>query len=162
MRVREALAVAVAGDEVPGPLLEDAAWRASIGESAQLHIRRTSSMDAVVPKEIEAMRWAMSRALKGEVAGDPLADEWVHRAIAELESDFVSEEHRCVLETVGANGEFLDHLDGRQVAVAHGDAPVVVGHEDGGLHLHLPGADFLQGSLALVQLAHDVGDLGPE
>ncbi len=52
-----------------GPLLEDAAWRASIGESAQLHIRRTSSMDAVVPKEIEAMRWAVSRALKGEVAG---------------------------------------------------------------------------------------------
>lgn len=50
---------------------------------------------------------------------DPICDEWIERSIREIERDFLKEEFQCVLENVGPNGEFLDHLDGRQLNPGH-------------------------------------------
>ncbi len=52
-----------------GPLIEDKDWRESIGEAAQLHIRRACALEVVVPKELDAARAAMASARKAEPAG---------------------------------------------------------------------------------------------
>ena len=49
----------------------------------------------------------------------PLCDEWIAGCIREIERDFLKEEFQCVLETVGPQGEFLDHLDGRLLNPGH-------------------------------------------
>jgi N-acylglucosamine 2-epimerase len=36
---------------------------------------------------------------------------WIDRSIAEIERDFLKPEFEAVLESVGPNGEFLDHFD---------------------------------------------------
>lgn len=55
-----------------------------------------------------------------QVAPDPdrltaLIDGWID----EIERDFMKEEFRAVLETVGPGGEFLDHFGGRTVCPGH-------------------------------------------
>lgn len=55
-----------------------------------------------------------------EVADDPaLCNEWIDRSIDEIERDFMKPEFEAVLETVGPNGEFIDHFDGRMLNPGH-------------------------------------------
>jgi len=50
---------------------------------------------------------------------DPMLDEVIDQNIAAVERDFMKPEFRCVLETVGPNGEFMDNFDGRLVLPGH-------------------------------------------
>ena len=54
-----------------------------------------------------------------EAVDDPICEQWIDRAIAEIESDFLKPEFRCVLESVGPNGEFYDTFDGRLICPGH-------------------------------------------
>ena len=54
-----------------------------------------------------------------DATGDPLAVEWRTRAIEEILSFHVKSDPYRVLETVGPNGEFLDHFEGRCVTPGH-------------------------------------------
>ena len=47
------------------------------------------------------------------------ANEWIDRSIEVIRRDHLCDEHRCVLETVGPNGEFIDHFDGRTLNPGH-------------------------------------------
>lgn len=50
---------------------------------------------------------------------DPLCTETIDTTIAEIERDFLKPEFRCVLETVGPHGEFIDTFDGRMICPGH-------------------------------------------
>lgn len=50
---------------------------------------------------------------------DSSYNEYIDRCIDEIERDFVKPELRAVMETVGPNGEFLDHFDGRTLNPGH-------------------------------------------
>ena len=50
---------------------------------------------------------------------DPICDEQIELWIGEIESDFMRPEVEAVLEVVGANGELLDHFDGRTLNPGH-------------------------------------------
>ena len=45
--------------------------------------------------------------------------EWIDYCIAEIERDFLKPEHRALLETVGPNGEIVDHPEGRTLNPGH-------------------------------------------
>jgi N-acylglucosamine 2-epimerase len=45
--------------------------------------------------------------------------ELITNWIEEIKSDFINEKYRAVMETVGPNGEFLDHFDGRTLNPGH-------------------------------------------
>jgi N-acylglucosamine 2-epimerase len=49
----------------------------------------------------------------------PFLDRVIDENITTVERDFLKPEHRCVLETVGLRGEFLDNFDGRLVTPGH-------------------------------------------
>lgn len=54
-----------------------------------------------------------------KAVADPVCDQVIDRAMAEVERDFMKPEFQCVLETVGPNGEFYDTFDGRMVNPGH-------------------------------------------
>jgi N-acylglucosamine 2-epimerase len=54
-----------------------------------------------------------------KAVNDPLCDQVIDRGIREIERDFLKPEFRCVLETVGSNGEFHDTFDGRLINPGH-------------------------------------------
>jgi N-acylglucosamine 2-epimerase len=54
-----------------------------------------------------------------QASDDPISDEWIQRSIEEIERDFMKPEFEAVLETVGPNGEFIDHFDGRMLNPGH-------------------------------------------
>src|SRR5690606_7580185 len=55
-----------------------------------------------------------------DVAPDPAElDAFIDAQIAEIERDFVKEELRAVMETVGPGGELLDHVQGRMLCPGH-------------------------------------------
>lgn len=54
-----------------------------------------------------------------EVVDDPLCNQTIDSAIATIERDHMHEHFEAVLEVVGANGEFLDHFDGRTINPGH-------------------------------------------
>ena len=54
-----------------------------------------------------------------QVTDDPVCDQTINQAIAEIESDFMHHDLRAVLETVGPNGEFIDTFEGRTVLPGH-------------------------------------------
>lgn len=54
-----------------------------------------------------------------ESIGLPDAERWIDSAIDEIRRDFLKPELECVMETVGPNGEILDHLDGRTLNPGH-------------------------------------------
>ncbi len=54
-----------------------------------------------------------------QASDDPICDEWIERSIEEIERDFMKAEYEAVLETVGPNGEFIDHFDGRMLNPGH-------------------------------------------
>jgi len=49
----------------------------------------------------------------------PDANEWIDRSIETIRGDHFNPGLRCVLETVGPNGEFIDHFDGRTLNPGH-------------------------------------------
>jgi N-acylglucosamine 2-epimerase len=49
----------------------------------------------------------------------PDADDWIDRSIDTIRRYHVKEDIECVMETVGANGELLDHFDGRTLNPGH-------------------------------------------
>lgn len=49
----------------------------------------------------------------------PVLRAWVDRCIDEIQRYFVKAEQRVVMETVGMNGEILDHFDGRLLNPGH-------------------------------------------
>ena len=50
---------------------------------------------------------------------DPICTETIDATLAEIERDFLKPEFRCVLETVGPHGEFIDTFDGRMICPGH-------------------------------------------
>jgi N-acylglucosamine 2-epimerase len=47
------------------------------------------------------------------------ADEWIDRSIETIRRHHLNPGMQCVLETVGANGEFINHFDGRTLNPGH-------------------------------------------
>jgi len=47
------------------------------------------------------------------------ADQWIDRSIDAIREFHIKEDIECVVETVGANGELLDHFDGRTLNPGH-------------------------------------------
>jgi len=47
------------------------------------------------------------------------ADDWIDRSIEAIRRYHVKEEIECVMETVGLNGELIDHFDGRTLNPGH-------------------------------------------
>jgi len=54
-----------------------------------------------------------------ESTGMACADRWIQRSIETIATQFVKDDLQCVMETVGANGEVLDHFDGRLLNPGH-------------------------------------------
>jgi len=50
---------------------------------------------------------------------EPLCTEVIDRCVVEIERDFLKSEFKCLLETVGPNGEFMDTFDGRTMIPGH-------------------------------------------
>ena len=47
------------------------------------------------------------------------AEAWIDRSINTIRRDHMKEDIRCVMETVGPHGEFIDHFDGRTLNPGH-------------------------------------------
>ncbi len=54
-----------------------------------------------------------------DVTDDPVCNERIERSIGEIEQDFMRPEFEAVLETVGADGGFIDTFDGRMICPGH-------------------------------------------
>jgi N-acylglucosamine 2-epimerase len=54
-----------------------------------------------------------------ESIGLEIADESIDCSIDEIRRDFLKPEIECVMETVGAGGQILDHFDGRMLNPGH-------------------------------------------
>ncbi|MES2891996.1 MAG: AGE family epimerase/isomerase [Bacteroidota bacterium] len=54
-----------------------------------------------------------------ETIGDPRCDEWISKWIQEIETYFVKDELRCVMEQVAPGGDIIDHIDGRTLNPGH-------------------------------------------
>ena len=61
---------------------------------------------------------ATAKELRDSI-GLPDANEWIDRSIETIRRDHLNSELRCVLETVGPDGEFIDHFDGRTLNPGH-------------------------------------------
>ncbi len=46
-------------------------------------------------------------------------NEWIDKSITEIERDFMKPDVKAVHETVGPQGEFIDHFDGRMLCPGH-------------------------------------------
>jgi N-acylglucosamine 2-epimerase len=60
-----------------------------------------------------------AQELRKAAPGHAACTSWIDRSIAEIERDFMAPEFEAVLETVGPNGEFIDHFDGRLLNPGH-------------------------------------------
>lgn len=54
-----------------------------------------------------------------ETIGDPRCDAWISKWIQEIETDFVKDDIRCVMEQVAPDGSIIDHIDGRTLNPGH-------------------------------------------
>lgn len=54
-----------------------------------------------------------------ETIGDPRCDEWIEKWIEEIETYFVKDDIRCVMEQVSSDGNIIDHIDGRTLNPGH-------------------------------------------
>lgn len=60
------------------------------------------------------------RANLGDIkAAGRTCTEWVDHSITEIERHFLKPEHQALMETVGPNGEIIDHHDGRTLNPGH-------------------------------------------
>jgi len=67
-----------------------------------------------------AMIMIVTAQILRDVVDDPgFCNEWIDTSIAEIERDFMKPEFKAVLETVGPQGEFIDHFDGRIMCPGH-------------------------------------------
>jgi len=46
--------------------------------------------------------------------------KWIDQSIEEIQNDFMKPEYKVVMETVGKNGEIINHFDGRTLNPGHG------------------------------------------
>ena len=54
-----------------------------------------------------------------ETIGDPRCDEWIEKWIKEIETYFIKEDIKCVMEQVAPDGSIIDHIDGRTLNPGH-------------------------------------------
>lgn len=54
-----------------------------------------------------------------ETIGDKRCDEWISRWVDEVETYFVKDDIRCVMEQVAPDGSIIDHIDGRTLNPGH-------------------------------------------
>lgn len=54
-----------------------------------------------------------------DTIGDPRCDAAIMGWIKEIETNFVKDDIRCVMEQVGLDGEIIDHIDGRTLNPGH-------------------------------------------
>jgi N-acylglucosamine 2-epimerase len=54
-----------------------------------------------------------------ETIGDERCDNWISKWITEIETDFVKDDIRCVMEQVATDGSIIDHIDGRTLNPGH-------------------------------------------
>src|SRR5690606_33987325 len=54
-----------------------------------------------------------------ETIGDPRCDDAIHLWIEEIETYFVKDDIRCVMEQVAPDGSIVDHIDGRTLNPGH-------------------------------------------
>ena len=54
-----------------------------------------------------------------DVFEDSLFFEWIYKCIKEIKNNFMKYEQKAVMETVGSNGEILNHFDGRTLNPGH-------------------------------------------
>ena len=54
-----------------------------------------------------------------ETIGDPRCDELIDDCIREIETFFVKDDIRCVMEQVAPDGSIIDHIDGRTLNPGH-------------------------------------------
>ncbi|MCD2424817.1 AGE family epimerase/isomerase [Niabella pedocola] len=54
-----------------------------------------------------------------ETIGDPRCDTYITKWIREIETHFVKDDIRCVMEQVAADGSIIDHIDGRTLNPGH-------------------------------------------
>ena len=54
-----------------------------------------------------------------ETIGDPRCDEWISKWIDEIETFFVKDDIKCVMEQVAPDGSIIDHFDGRTLNPGH-------------------------------------------
>ena len=54
-----------------------------------------------------------------ETIGDPRCEEWITKWIAEIETNFVKDDIKCVMEQVAPDGSIIDHIDGRTLNPGH-------------------------------------------
>ena len=80
----------------------------------------TRPMMGIGPRIIAIATAQELRANLGDVAVQgQTCTQWIDQCIAEIEDHFVKPEHQVVMETVGMNGEIIDHADGRQLNPGH-------------------------------------------
>ncbi len=54
-----------------------------------------------------------------QTIGDDRCDEWILKWITEIETDFVKDDIKCVMEQVAPDGSIIDHIDGRTLNPGH-------------------------------------------
>ncbi|WP_346238335.1 AGE family epimerase/isomerase [Niabella insulamsoli] len=54
-----------------------------------------------------------------DTIGDPRCDEYILKWIGEIETNFVKDDLRCVMEQVALDGTVVDHIDGRTLNPGH-------------------------------------------
>ncbi|HXS54986.1 MAG TPA: AGE family epimerase/isomerase [Hanamia sp.] len=54
-----------------------------------------------------------------ETIGDRRCDEWIEKWINEIETFFVKDDIKCVMEQVAPDGSIIDHVDGRTLNPGH-------------------------------------------
>ena len=59
-----------------------------------------------------------AQQLRGTI-GDDRCDEWISRWINEIETYFVKDNIKCVMEQVAPDGSIIDHIDGRTLNPGH-------------------------------------------
>jgi N-acylglucosamine 2-epimerase len=54
-----------------------------------------------------------------DTIGDPRCDEWITKWITDIETNFVKDDIKCVMEQVAPDGSIIDHIDGRTLNPGH-------------------------------------------
>ncbi len=86
------------------------------GGSAPPKFTNTRPMIGLGPRMIAIVT---AQTLRADIGDDPVFGSWIDRCLEEVVRWFVRDDLRVVLETVGENGEILDHFDGRTINPGH-------------------------------------------
>ena len=81
---------------------------------------QTRPMQSIAPYMIGLVTAQELRANLGDLAvGGRTCTEWIDHSLAAIEGTFMKPEHAALMEVVGANGEVLDHAEGRTLNPGH-------------------------------------------